>query len=340
MNGEPIDFAPLLGTLFQDITDPAILTLLAIGAGLIAIVVVAIWATSRVYDRVALNRRIQRLSGDHADLEELHLSLDSSPERVEALIGRLLPSLNQTSRKFRQAGLKVNIRTYVFFVLFLAGLMAIMIKMPAVPSWGKPILFLVGLHFAFEQLVLRMLINKRRVRILQELPIAVDYMVRSLRSGQGIEMAIQMAADACQDPLRGYLAEIPRLLKVGTPLVDAVDIVAQEMQMREFDFLAAACRAQMETGGNLANVMAGLSNTIRARHHLQLKISAMASEGKFSGFLLATFPFALLAYFTWANPKYVAPLYTTEIGHNLLLAAGVMVFIAIFAIRQITNFKV
>jgi tight adherence protein B len=330
----------LANTLLPSSDQGSIVFFGVVGICLTVIVIGVSWFSSRIYDKVVMSRRIQKISGEHVDVEPVQTSLANSTQRVEAVIGRVLPSLNDTSRRFRHAGLKVSIRVYVLIVLFFAGVLSVLLQIPSVPSYGEPLVWLVGLHAIFDSVVLRILVNRRQQKLLAQLPPAIEYIVRSISAGYSLEVSIQKAAEETEQPLGKHLATIPRLVRIGVPMPEALLAVAEEMRLPEFDFFVAACNAQLETGGNLAGVLQNLSDTIRARFQLQLKIQAMAAEGKFSGGLLALFPFGLLAYFTWKSPSYVDPLYSTDVGNKILIGSVVLVAVAILVIRQIVRIRV
>jgi tight adherence protein B len=307
----------------------AVVLALAVMAGAIAYTVSGL----RQY---GMERRIQRIAGGPAPAAVgPELRLVREDDRVEGAILRFFPSVRQTQLRLRRAGGAVSIRLYVLLLLlatFSASLLLTGVgPFALIPDWGMPVLMLFLAHVGANAVVLPFFTRRRQNRILKQMPEVIDFVVRAIIVGQSLEVALREASDAFQGPLAQDLALIPKLVDVGVPLPEAMRTVALEVDMAEFDFLVAACVAQLQSGGGLADVLRGLSETIRARHQLRQKVAAMTAEGRVSVGFLACLPIGLFLYLLVTQEGYMDPLFTSDVGQVIfyaifgLIATGVAV---------------
>ena len=270
-----------------------------------------------------MERRIQRIAVGSAQVSagpELRLVRDE--DRVENAILRLFPSIRQTKIRLRQAGGAVSIRVYVLLLMlftfsatpFLAGRGPFAV----IPDEGLPLFLLFFAHIAANAVVLPFFKKRRQNRILKQMPEVIDFVIRAIIVGQSIEVALREVASAFRGPLADDIALIPKLVDVGVPLPEALRTVAIEVDMAEFDFFVAACVAQLQSGVGLADVLRGLSETIRSRHQLRQKLAAMTAEGRISVGFLACLPLGLFLYLLFMQEGYMNPLFTSDIGQIIL----------------------
>jgi tight adherence protein B len=292
-----------------------------------------------------MERRIQRVAGGpiQADLEP-ELRLAREDDRVEGAILRFFPSVRQTQLRLRRAGGMVNIRLYVLLLMlttFSASLVLTGVgPFALIPEWGMPILMLFCSHLAANAVVLPFFVRRRQNRILKQMPEVIDFLVRAIIVGQSLETALREAAYAFQGPLAQDLGLIPKLVDVGVSLPEAMRTVAIEVDMAEFDFLVAACVAQLQSGGGLADVLRGLSETIRARHQLRQKVAAMTAEGRISVGFLACLPLGLFLYLLFAQEGYMDPLFTSDVGQAIFYSIFVLVATGVAVAWRMVQLKV
>lgn len=287
----------------------------------------SIWYAMRSLNDFAMAKRVAKVTGNKAQLvlDQVEAARAKS-DRLERTISRM-PTLDSTQMLLRRAGLNLNVRTYTIMVLFAGGLASLLLDVPFIVPAIEPIVYVLGLHLAMNMAVLPALAARHKGKIVQQLPEAIDYIARALGVGQSLETSIKQAVPALDNPLRKELAVIPRLLDLGLTLPDALDAVASELDCPEFDFMVAACKVQLESGGNLVDVLNNLSDMIRSRHHLRMKVAALSAEGRVSTILLSSFPVLMFFYLNWARPAYMAPLYAEFWGQVLLYAIFILIAI-------------
>jgi tight adherence protein B len=180
----------------------------------------------------------------------------------------------------------------------------------------------------------------RRLKKLEEqLPLALDVVVRAIRAGHPVVSAVQLAADELGDPLGSEFGLIVDEYTYGSDFKDALVGFARRTGSPDAHFFAVSVGIQAETGGNLAEILDGLSSVIRARRTLGKKVTALASEGKASAYVLSGLPIFLVGSLMLMQPTY----YTEKMGDPLFVLIATMVMVLYLVgwlfIRRIINFK-
>ncbi len=146
---------------------------------------------------------------------------------------------------------------------------------------------------------------KKRLSLAEEqLPDAVELMVRSLRVGHPFASAIQAVAKEIPDPLGSEFGIIADEAAYGRNVADSIRDLAERLDMQDLRFLAVAVSIQQTSGGNLAEVLEGLAKVIRSRFRLFRRVRAITAEPKWSGMFLSGFPVAVLVVIQVVAPNY------------------------------------
>jgi tight adherence protein B len=181
---------------------------------------------------------------------------------------------------------------------------------------------------------------KRMAMIEEQLPDAVELMVRSLRVGHPFTSAVQIVANEVEDPLATEFGIIADECAYGRDVGEALKEMAERLDMQDMRFLAVAVTIQQQSGGNLAEVLAGLAKVIRARFRLFRRVKAITAEAQWSGKFLSGFPLFCLIAILVKDPGY----YDEVLDHPWFIpacfAVGVMLTANLFVMRMLTNIKV
>ena len=182
--------------------------------------------------------------------------------------------------------------------------------------------------------------GKRIAKIEEQLPDAVELMVRSLRTGHPLSSAIQMVAKEVEDPLATEFGIISDESTYGRDVGEALKEMAERLGVQDIRFLAVAVTIQQQSGGNLAEVLAGLAKVIRDRFRLFRKVKAITAEAQWSGKFLSAFPLLALIGTLVRDPNY----YDNVLDHPWFIPAcfvvGVMLTINLIVMRVLTDIKV
>ncbi len=182
--------------------------------------------------------------------------------------------------------------------------------------------------------------KKRLGMIEEQLPDAVELMVRSLRVGHPFSAALTIVSNEVPDPLGTEMGIISDEAAYGRDVGEALKAMAERLDMQDMRFLAVAVTIQQTSGGNLAEILDGLAKVIRSRFKLFRRVSAITAEAKWSGMFLSIFPVGALVMINVIQPNYFdAVKETAYFIPAALIVAGFLV-VNVFVMRSLVNIKV
>ena len=182
--------------------------------------------------------------------------------------------------------------------------------------------------------------KKRLAMIEEQLPDAVELMVRSLRVGHPFSSAVNIVAREVPDPLGSEFGMIADESAYGREVSESLKDLAERMDMQDLRFLAVAVTIQQQSGGNLAEILDGLSKVIRARFKLFRRVKAITAEAKWSGMFLSAFPIVALIAIITIKPDYYDTVKETAVFIPACLAVGVFLFTNVIYMKIMVNIKV
>ncbi|MBA96473.1 type II secretion system F family protein [Sulfitobacter sp.] len=182
--------------------------------------------------------------------------------------------------------------------------------------------------------------KKRMSMIEEQLPDAVELMVRSLRVGHPFTNAISIVSKEIQDPLASEFGVIADEAAYGRDIGEALKDMAERLDMQDLRFLAVAVTIQQQSGGNLAEILAGLAKVIRARFRLFRRVSAITAEAKWSGKFLSAFPIGALILINLGDPNYYDEVMTHRLFVPGCIAVGLFLGANLLVMRKLTDIKV
>ncbi|WP_412562068.1 type II secretion system F family protein [Thalassobius sp. MITS945101] len=182
--------------------------------------------------------------------------------------------------------------------------------------------------------------NKRMSMIEEQLPDAIELMVRSLRVGHPFASAIQIVSREIADPLASEFGMIADEAQYGRDVGDALQEMAERLEMQDLRFLAVAVTIQQQSGGNLAEILDGLAKVIRARFRLFRRVKAITAEAKWSGKFLSGFPLIALVGINLLDPHYYDDVMDHPMFMTACVAVGVFLAANMFVMRMLVNIKV
>lgn len=182
---------------------------------------------------------------------------------------------------------------------------------------------------------------KKRIGLLEEqLPDAVELMVRSLRVGHPFSAAIGIVSREVPDPLGSEFGIIADEAAYGRDVTESLKMFAERMDSQDLRFLAVAVAIQQQSGGNLAEILEGLAKVIRARFRLFRRVKAITAEAKWSGMFLSGFPIAALVLINVVQPNYYDDVRETPAFIPAALVVAVFLVMNIIFMKVMTNIKV
>ena len=182
---------------------------------------------------------------------------------------------------------------------------------------------------------------KKRLALFEEqLPEAVELMVRSLRVGHPFSSAVNIVATEVADPVGTEFGVIADEAAYGADVAEALKAMAERIDLQDLRFLAVAVSIQQTSGGNLAEILDGLAKVIRARFKLFRRVKAITAEAKWSGMFLSGFPFLALIGINVAEPNYYDDVIDTPYFIPACIAVGIFLVVNVIFRRIMVNIKV
>ena len=180
-----------------------------------------------------------------------------------------------------------------------------------------------------------------RMKMMEEqLPDAIELMVRSLRVGHPFSSAITIVSNEVSDPLATEFGIIADESAYGRDVGEALKDMAERLDMQDLRFLAVAVTIQQQSGGNLAEILDGLAKVIRARFRLFRRVKAITAEAKWSGNFLSMFPILALVGIQMVKPDYYDEAMLHPFFVPACIAVGGFLVANIFVMRQLVDIRV
>jgi len=182
------------------------------------------------------------------------------------------------------------------------------------------------------------LMRKRAVRMGKleaQLPEALQLIARALRAGHSLSFGMQMVGDEMPDPVGTEFGQAARQIALGLEPRAAIAGMAERIGSTDISFFVTAVLIQRETGGNLAEILENLANVIRERFKMYGKVRALTAQTRMSANILMAMPFVMVGLLSLVNPGYSKPLFETEQGHTLMIAAAAMLAIGYMLCRRL-----
>jgi tight adherence protein B len=182
--------------------------------------------------------------------------------------------------------------------------------------------------------------KKRQKKMAEQLPDVLSILASSLRAGHSFLQALDQVAGEIKEPSAGEFHRVVSEIRLGRSIDDAMVEMADRVGSEDMRWAVMAVNIQRQVGGNLAEVLDIVANTVRERAYVQRQVRVLSAEGRLSIAILSALPFGIFLYLALMNPEYVSPLFTTMLGRVLLLVGGALMAAGIFVMTRIVRIDV
>lgn len=251
-------------------------------------------------------------------------------------------------RILRESGLRIS-STEAFvrmiaaaLVLFLALLALAVIRNFTLSIGGFMMmaLFAVAIGIVLPTMFFSRRREKRKKKLAEQFPIALDLFVRGLRAGHPVSSALDLLTSDMRDPIRSEFELVVDEVTYGLSLRDALENMANRCGLEDMHMFVVSLSVQSETGGNLAEILDGLAGVIRARASMVLMVRALSSEGRMSATMLTALPILTFCGVFALNPKFYL-----DVADDKAFAPGfggifLLYLIGFITIRRMIDLKV
>jgi tight adherence protein B len=299
-------------------------------------------------DRAAVNERLRMLRAGHDRDRVADTLLKNAPPRLSPDAGWLEKAHVAFVRTLMVAAIRIDARQ-ILLRMGLAFAAVVVLALFLVSLSGRTVTlgvlqlvlaFGAALAFALPLLLINRKAQKRRRRMEELFPVALDIFSRSLHAGHPIASAIALVAEEMDDPVGSEFGLVSDEVSYGAELNDALAAMAERWDLEDIRMFVVSVSVQSETGGNLAEIIENLTKVIRERAALFLKVRALSSEGRMTGWMLTVLP-----VFTFVSMFLMNPAFYIEVAQDRIFTIGfpclfALYAIGILAIRRITDIKV
>jgi tight adherence protein B len=240
--------------------------------------------------------------------------------------------------RLEAAGLNMRVAEFVLISLGSAFIPPLLVLALTQNFILTVLVVLLGTVAPFVYLSVRA--SRRQAKFDEQLPSTLQLLSGALQAGHSLQQAVDTVVHEAGDPIAGEFQRVLTEARLGRPLEEAFEAMARRTSSVDFEWTVMAIRLQRQVGGNLAEVLSTVSQTIRDRYSLKRQIRALSAEGRLSSLILSFLPILLFAALLAFNPLFLRPLYTTTIGIMLMAGAGVLMILGVIWLRKITEIKV
>ena len=303
----------------------AFLALVILAVALFIMGLLRFWSTYWSENASIIKQRLRVITGD-LGLENQSLvktRLLSQTPQLNALLQHV-PNIEHMDTFLSQAGVTWNVGQFLVACLlaWLGTAVAAGIWMGLVPS--------LLLSFAPILLGLLILQHKRRQRVFQieaQLPDTLDLMARAMQAGHAFSSALLIVGAEGTQPIRGEFQTTFDEINFGIPTETALHHLTLRVASSDLRFFVVAVLIQLETGGNLTEILKSLAALIRDRQRISGSVRVLTAEGRLSAWILGLLPFGIGMVLSIINPEFISKLWTEPMGIRMLqVSLGLMVF--------------
>lgn len=274
--------------------------------------------------------RLKTLRGDEAGTPaiELRRNLRGGGGPLSNWITRLVLQSGTTRSPSFLGAMAVGIGLVLYLVL------------PGAAHWSFRLLLALALGCLAVVASLRIMRRRRIARFGDALPEILDIITRSLRAGHPLPVSLALVAREATAPAGPEFALLVDEISYGLSIPEALERLYQRVGYRELRFVVAAVSIGQQTGGNLGEILARLSRTLRERQRLVRKVRALSAEGRFSGLALSILPVALFALINLVSPAYYAEFWASPAAGKIVALSLALMVAGNVVILRLVNLKV
>ncbi len=280
----------------------------------------------------------QRSRGKEEQKKEQIKFILSRIPRIIAPLTAKRGSLKELQLLLDQAGLPLRASEFMFFhfltVLILGSLGYTLSKSIIV------MFLMVSIAAIVPILIIQYLKTKREGLFHEQLPDTLSLIAGALKAGYSFLQAVDMVVQETKPPMSTEFKRALTEARLGLPLEEALNNMAERVQSINFEWTIMAVKIQREVGGNLAEVLEILANTMRERDRVARQIRVLTAEGRLSAAILTSLPFITSLILYIINPSYVTSLFTNTMGIVMVIAALILMTIGGLWLKKMVSIEV
>ncbi len=291
---------------------------------------------SKASYRSNINRRLKVME-DKTDRESVLVQLRR--ERGLTSTGEYRLPLINLNQLVLQSGLTLGFGRLILFILI--GMAAVFAGTLAFThTFSQAVMAALFCGLVLPYFVLRYLRKRRQKKFSAQFPDAIDIIVRSLRAGHPVPIAVNMVAREMPDPIGSEFGTVTDEITYGADLETAMRNLFYRIGTDDLPLFVTAIAIQASTGGNLGEILENLSGVIRERFKMRRKIRALAAEARASALILSSLPIGLFAVIWFLVPSFYGSVWDQSMTKIVLAIAACWMGVGNFIMYRLVNFRV
>jgi tight adherence protein B len=258
--------------------------------------------------------------------------------RERGIIDHRIPALKRVNDLLTQTGLRLDRNWLVFSAFALSA--ALFFVLGLVVGYNVvPLIMAIVSALALMFVYLQAMRRRRIARFAEQLPDAIDVIVRGIRVGYPLSVALELVAREMPDPIGTEFGMTADEISFGRDIRTATENLYRRVGQEDLQFLIVAVNVQTQTGGNLAEILLRLSRLVRNRAKVALKIKALSAEGRISAKFLSLMPFILVGIISLVSPSFFAEVRQSAALEPALIYAAISLLVGNIVMHRMVNFK-
>lgn len=292
-------------------------------------------------------KRRKALQGDYQVTRAASVA-DRTRDTRRKTVQDALNAQNETLKKQRkkvtlqtkifQAGMKIKKGAFIRNSVIVGLVIWVILFFTSMPLIFTPVFALAG-AYVLPMWFLGFRRKRYQNKFLDELPNAVETIVRGVKAGMPLNDSIRVVAKEIKEPVRGEFMRVLEQQSIGKSMMEAIVVLYDRVPLPEVNFLIVVITVQQQAGGNLSEALTNLSHVLRNRLKMKMKIKAMSSEAKASAMIIGALPLLVAGLVSVASPGYLAPLFSSTLGHIWVGVGALMMFLGGFIMNRMIQFK-
>ena len=291
--------------------------------------------------RVGADGQAQRGRGSSktAGPVSIHKQDTGSIPTLDRLLKTVLPNPERIRDRLDRTGRRIPLGEYALINALAIAVTWLLLSQVAGLPGPLPLFGALVIGLSVPHIGIKIMGDRRVAAFIAQFPDAIDLICRGLRSGLPVTESISAVGRELPDPVGIAFRRVGDSVRLGQSLDAALWDVAKRIDVPEYRFLVVAMAIQRETGGNLAETLSNLSDLLRKRRQLKLKIRALSSEARASAYIVGVLPFLVFGIVYVMNTEYIMLLLTDPRGQIMGGVALAMIAIGAFIMYRLANFE-
>lgn len=290
--------------------------------------------------KAELKRRLQQMAKNRSNQgmpEDLRSEIIREIPPLDRILATL-PFTRDLDKKLDYAGLKLTVSRFLLIPIGLAAVVFVLILFMAnsvlIGLLGAVLVSIIPFGFLYFK------IQQRLEKFTELFPEALTMVARSLRAGHSFTSAIQLVGQEIPEPVGGLFKTAYEQQLLGLRITETLQNLNERIQSLDLRFFTTAVAINTDVGGNLAEILDNLAQTIRERLKIRRQVKVYTAQGRMSGYVLGALPIVTFLIFNILNPKYESVLYKETMGRYVLAFAVFMQLIGFLIIRKIIKIRI